>query len=109
WKRPILGKIAATYCDTVMVANEDPYDENPQTIIDQVVLGAEGKAEAILDRREAIRSAFSRARSCDIVIVTGKGSEESIAWAGGKKTPWDDRIVAREELQKILDKTPSVG
>ncbi|MBI2452776.1 MAG: UDP-N-acetylmuramoyl-L-alanyl-D-glutamate--2,6-diaminopimelate ligase [Parcubacteria group bacterium] len=102
WKRPILGKIAATYCDTVIVANEDPYDENPQTIIDQVVLGAEGKAEAILDRREAIRSAFSRARSCDIVIVTGKGSEDSIAWAGGKKTPWDDREVVKQELANLI-------
>ncbi len=98
WKRPILGKIAVTYCNTVIVTNEDPYDEDPQAIIDQVAQGAVLK---ILDRREAIRKAFQEAQPGDIVIITGKGSEDSIAWARGKKTPWDDREVVKEELDKM--------
>ncbi|MDO8655066.1 MAG: UDP-N-acetylmuramyl-tripeptide synthetase, partial [bacterium] len=100
WKRPVLGKLAGIYCDTVIVSNEDPYDEDPQAIIDQVAQGVGGKAEKILDRREAIASVFQRAGASDIVVITGKGSEDSIAWAGGKKTPWDDRIVVKEELDK---------
>lgn len=100
WKRPVLGKLAGIYCDAVIITNEDPYDEDPRAIIDQVAQGAEGKAEKILDRREAIAIALQRAGTSDIVVITGKGSEDSIAGSGGKKTPWDDRVVVQEELDK---------
>ena len=98
WKRSVLGKLADTYCDKVIVTNEDPYDEDPEKIIDEV---AQGKAEKILDRREAIKTALSLARPGDVVVVTGKGSEDSIAMQGGKKIPWDDRKVIREELDVL--------
>lgn len=101
WKRPILGKLAGIYCDTVIITNEDPYEEDPQAIIDQVAQGAEGKAEKMLDRREAIASAFQQAEGNDIVIITGKGSEDSIAGPRGKKAPWDDREVVREEMSRL--------
>lgn len=99
WKRPVLGKLADTYCDTVIVTNEDPYDEDPEKIIDEVI---QGKAEKILDRRKAIQTALSLAKSGDVVVVTGKGSEDTIAVAGGKKIPWDDREVIKEELDKLV-------
>ncbi len=101
WKRPVLGKLAGIYCDSAIITNEDPYDEDPQAIVDQVAQGAEGKVEKILDRREAIASALHRAGTSDIVVITGKGSEDSIAGLGGKKTPWDDRVVVKEELDKM--------
>ena len=101
WKRPILGKIAARYCDEVIVTNEDPYDEGPMEIIEQVARGINNKARKILDRREAINQALKAAQSGDIVIITGKGCEPWICVAGGKKIPWDDRIVAREEFSKL--------
>jgi UDP-N-acetylmuramoyl-L-alanyl-D-glutamate--2,6-diaminopimelate ligase len=104
WKRPVLGNLAAKYCDEVIVTNEDPYDEDPWQIIEQVASGTKGKAKKILDRREAIRTALKLAKEGDIVVITGKGCEPSICVAGGKKIPWDDRKVVREEFQKIYEK-----
>jgi UDP-N-acetylmuramoyl-L-alanyl-D-glutamate--2,6-diaminopimelate ligase len=101
WKRPVLGELAAKYCNKVIVTNEDPYDEDPMEIINQVAEGARGRAKEILNRREAIREALKEATSGDLVIITGKGSEPSICLAGGKRIPWDDRKVVREEFRKL--------
>ena len=101
WKRPVLGEIAAKYCDEVIVTNEDPYDEDPMEIIKQVAKGTQGKAKEILDRREAVREALKLAKPNDVVIITGKGCEPWICVAGGKKIPWDDREVAREEIKRL--------
>jgi UDP-N-acetylmuramoyl-L-alanyl-D-glutamate--2,6-diaminopimelate ligase len=103
WKRPVLGELAANYCDEVIVTNEDPYDEDPWRIIEQVASGTKGKARKILDRREAIRTALKLAKEGDVVVITGKGCEPSIV-IKGKKIPWDDRKVVREEFQKIYEK-----
>ena len=101
WKRQILGKIAAKYCDTILITNEDPYDEDPMEIINQVAEGAGLKAEKILDRREAIKQSLKYAKPGDIVIITGKGSEPCICVAEGRKIPWDDREVVREEFKGL--------
>ncbi|OGI15415.1 MAG: hypothetical protein A2Z52_01630 [Candidatus Moranbacteria bacterium RBG_19FT_COMBO_42_6] len=132
-RRPKLGKLADDNADYIVVTNEDPYDENPVDIINQVfsgVVGHEVKGEIpnfqfpisnfqsnpndqnsniktegvncwrILDRREAIKKALALAGEKDIVLVTGKGSEQAICVANGKKIPWDDRKVIREVLQE---------
>ncbi len=101
WKRPVLGQIAAKYCDEVIITNEDPYDENPMEIIEQVVRGTGDRAKKILDRREAIRESLKLARDGDVVVITGKGCEPWICVAKGKKIQWDDRQVVREELEKL--------
>jgi len=101
WKRPVLGELAAKYCDEVIVTNEDPYDENPMEIIDQVAEGTQGKAKKILDRKEAIREALKLAKENDIVIITGKGCEPSICIAGGRRISWDDREVVKEEFKNL--------
>ncbi|MFH1584779.1 MAG: UDP-N-acetylmuramoyl-L-alanyl-D-glutamate--2,6-diaminopimelate ligase [Patescibacteria group bacterium] len=101
WKRPVLGRIAAASCDIVLVTNEDPYEEDPRNIMEEVVAGPAGKGEIVEDRREAIRKALSLAQPGDAIIITGKGSEDSIASARGKKIPWDDREVVREEFSRI--------
>src|SRR3989339_558477 len=106
-RRPILGNMAGSKADIVIVTNEDPYDEDPQTIINQVADGAieKGKIEnqnlfKILDRRSAIERALSLAQAGDLVLLTGKGSERAMAVAGGKYIPWDDREVVRKLLKK---------
>jgi UDP-N-acetylmuramoyl-L-alanyl-D-glutamate--2,6-diaminopimelate ligase len=104
WKRPVLGELAAKYCDKIIVTNEDPYDEDPWQIIEQVASGTKGKARKILDRREAIRESLKLAKEGDIVVITGKGCEPSIV-IKRKKIPWDDRKVVREEFQKLNDST----
>jgi UDP-N-acetylmuramoyl-L-alanyl-D-glutamate--2,6-diaminopimelate ligase len=96
-KRPTLGSLAGQYADHIIVTNEDPYDEDPQLIIDEVASGAQtGSVEKISDREAAIKKALSLAQSGDIVIITGKGSETVMAVSGGKKIPWDDRQVVRD-------------
>ena len=108
-RRPVLGKLAGENADYVIITNEDPYDDDPEIIIDQVALGAEnaGKKQGvnlfkILDRREAIKKALSLAVANDIVLITGKGSEQAICAAEGKKIPWDDRKVVRSLLKKNI-------
>jgi UDP-N-acetylmuramoyl-L-alanyl-D-glutamate--2,6-diaminopimelate ligase len=44
------------------------------------------------------------AKEGDVVVITGKGCEPSICVAGGRKIPWDDRKIVREEFQKIYEK-----
>lgn len=108
WKRPVLGRIAEQYCDSIIITNEDPYDEDPNQILSEIKSGILNSSPSgfyeILDRREAIAKALSLAHQGDTVVITGKGSEDSIAIAGGKKIPWDDRDVVREEMDKIKEK-----
>ena len=105
WKRPEMGKIADAHCDEIILTNEDPYDEDPMKIIDAIKTGiTEKNADVILDRRLAIAEGLKRAQTGDAVIITGKGTDPYIMEANGKKTPWDDAQVAREELQKLLAK-----
>lgn len=105
-RRPEIGRVAAEHEDLVIVTNEDPYEEDPRTIIDAVVQGAvaHGKVEnvsvfGIDDRQSAIDFAIAHARDGDIVLVTGKGSEPVMAVKGGS-VPWDDRTAVRSALAK---------
>lgn len=102
WKRPEMGRIADETCDEVILTNEDPYDEDPGAIVKAMADGMKRKPRIIMDRREAIRTALSLAQSGDSVLITGKGTDPYIMEAGGKKTPWSDSIVVREELKRLL-------
>lgn len=102
WKRPVLGKIADEYCDEIIITNEDPYDEDPMKIINEVAKGVEKHTPTIiLDRREAIAKAISLARTGDTVLISGKGTDPYIMGPNGTKIPWDDATIAREELEKM--------
>ena len=101
WKRPVLGKIAKEYCDKIIITNEDPYDEDPMEIINQVAEEAGNKVQKILDRKEAIRDSLRQAERQDLVIITGKGCEPWICVKNGKKIPWDDRKIVKQEFEKI--------
>jgi len=110
-RRPKLGALAGEKADIVIITNEDPYDDDPKSVIDQVAAGAVnfGKVEnenlfKIEDRREAIKKALTLARENDVVLITGKGCEQAICVAGGVKIPWDDREVVKEELKKLGNK-----
>ncbi len=101
WKRPLMGKIADEQCDEVILANEDPYDEDPQAIVDAMAAGMKRKPRTIMDRREAIHTALSLALPGDAVLITGKGTDPYIMEANGKRTEWSDAQVVREELEKL--------
>jgi len=107
-RRPKLGQLAGEKADLVIVTNEDPYDDDPKIIIDQVAMGAANAGKIldknlfkIEDRREAIKKSLTLAQTGDIVLITGKGCEQAICAAGGVKIPWDDREVVREELRRL--------
>ena len=109
-KRPIMGALAGRYTDLVYVTNEDPYDEDPMTIIEEVATGVlkgkKGKWRLnknyykILDRHEAISSAIKEAKRGDVVLITGKGAEEVMAVGIDKFEPFSDRRVVKYELAK---------
>ena len=102
WKRPEFGRIAEKYLDKIIITNEDPYSEDPQKIIDDISVGLENNlAEEIIDRRQAIRKALESANEGDVVIITGKGCEPWMCVSRGKKIPWDDRKIVREEFRKL--------
>lgn len=106
WKRPEVGKIAAEYCDEIILTNEDPYDEDPVSILHEVESGIKTynlkpiNYKLILDRRKAIRAALQAATAGDVVIITGKGSEPLMMTKEGP-VRWDDRDIVREELPQV--------
>lgn len=103
WKRPVLGNIADAFCDEIIITNEDPYDEDPMKIINEVASGVTNHTpHLILDRRKAIHHALTLARVGDTVLITGKGTDPYIMGANGSKEKWDDASVVREELEKLL-------
>ena len=108
-KRPVMGELAAKLADYVIVSDTDPYDDDPQEIIETIGAAAEkfGKIRnenlfLIADRRVGIRRALNLAKAGDLVLITGKGAEQSMMMANDQSIPWDDRIIVREELKKIL-------
>ncbi len=101
WKRVEMGRLADTYCDEVILTDEDPYDEDPKKIVDDVAKGiVSKKPKVIMDRRLAIREAIALAKKGDTVLITGKGTDPYIMGPYGTKTPWSDADIAREELEK---------
>ena len=112
-RRPVLGRMASERADIVIVTNEDPYDEDPYAIMDEVKAGVMeigGRAEdrnvfTIFDRRAAIGKAVLLAGKGDLILVTGKGSEQAIVVANGKRVPWDDRTAVRSALEEKFGKS----
>lgn len=101
-KRPIMGEIAAQKADRIFLTDEESYNEDPQTIRDQVYEGIiKGRGEAktieIADRREAIKRALSVATKGDTVLITGMG-HEMYRIVNGKRIPWNDAEAVREIL-----------
>ncbi|QQR78583.1 MAG: UDP-N-acetylmuramoyl-L-alanyl-D-glutamate--2,6-diaminopimelate ligase [Candidatus Moraniibacteriota bacterium] len=119
-KRPVMGQIASEHADVIILTNEDPYHENPEHIIDEIEAGlpealrnppaggASMRAGVtkkkgqdyfrVFDRREAIAKAIVLAETGDIILITGKGAEETMA-VGDARIPWRERAVIEEILR----------
>jgi len=103
WKRKEMGRIADKYCDHIILTNEDPYDENPDQIVNDVADGVVNKkAQIIMDRRQAIAKAIEISEDGDNILITGKGTDPFIMGPMGTKTVWSDATVASEEIRKTL-------
>jgi UDP-N-acetylmuramoyl-L-alanyl-D-glutamate--2,6-diaminopimelate ligase len=101
-KRPEMGRLAAEGADVLVVTDDNPRGEDPAAIRAAVLSGTvEGSAEVLEvgDRRAAIAEAVRRAGAGDVVLIAGKGHESGQEVAGVMH-PFDDRVVAREELRR---------
>ncbi|WP_168120685.1 UDP-N-acetylmuramoyl-L-alanyl-D-glutamate--2,6-diaminopimelate ligase [Paenibacillus sp. HB172176] len=106
-KRPLMGKIAASYADYVIVTSDNPRTENPVRIIADVEGGLKEAAvpghcySVVPDRKAAIEKAVEMASQGDVVLIAGKG-HETYQLIGGRSYPFDDRIVAKEAIIRRL-------
>jgi UDP-N-acetylmuramoyl-L-alanyl-D-glutamate--2,6-diaminopimelate ligase len=100
-KRPAMGRAATSEADLTVITTDNPRSEDPLRIIDEIVAGAEGGGAYVVepDRRAAIAHAVREARAGDVVVIAGKG-HETVQELRGDSVPFDDRVVAREELER---------
>jgi UDP-N-acetylmuramoyl-L-alanyl-D-glutamate--2,6-diaminopimelate ligase len=109
-KRPKMGRAAVQGADLAVFTSDNPRSEDPEAIVAEVKAGAEGiepaagkaDVEAITNRRDAIAKALSCAEPGDTVVIAGKGHEQGQEFEDGRRIPFDDREVAREELRRLL-------
>ncbi|HVU75285.1 MAG TPA: UDP-N-acetylmuramyl-tripeptide synthetase [Candidatus Paceibacterota bacterium] len=99
WKRPVMGKVAEEKCAVVILTTDDPYDDDPMQIIEEIAAGMKKRPEILPDRREAIRRALSLAQAGDAVLITGMGIDAPHIRGG--TSAWSDASVAREELKRL--------
>ena len=101
-KRAPMGAAAAA-ADVVILTSDNPRSEDPAAIAAAAAIGLRSRGASYrveLDRRRAIRGALGEARANDVVVIAGKGHETGQDIAG-VVTPFDDRVVAREELEAV--------
>ena len=106
-KRPLQGQIAARFCDTIVLADEDPRGEDPVELLKMIAEGAikEGKVMGenlfiIHDRPQAIRETFKMAAKGDIVLLLGKSHENSIIYKD-HVMPYDEISEAKKALKEM--------
>jgi len=106
-KRPAMGEIAGENTDFVIISNVDPYDDDPREILEDIARGAEAAGKTretdlflVEDRGAGIKKAIALAKPGDVVLITGKGAEQSMI-IKGMRIPWDDRKIARDVLKEL--------
>ncbi|MBI2482306.1 MAG: UDP-N-acetylmuramyl-tripeptide synthetase [Candidatus Vogelbacteria bacterium] len=103
WKRPVMGEVAGRYCDSIILTDDDSYDEDPEKIVKEVAAGITNQNyQIIIDRRQAIKTALHEAKTGDTVLITGKGTDAYLMGPHGTKMPWSDAAITREELIQEL-------
>ena len=102
-KRPVIAQLSVDYADDVIFTTDDPHSEDPVEILNEMVAGVQEKKqyEVIVDRIEAIEAAINKAQKNDIVLIAGRGHEQTQYWKSGN-IKLDDREVAKEVLRKRL-------
>jgi UDP-N-acetylmuramoyl-L-alanyl-D-glutamate--2,6-diaminopimelate ligase len=100
-KRPLMGRVAGTLADRVILTSDNPRREEPRAIIEQILAGIQdrGRCEVVEDRAQAIAAALDEARDGDLVLIAGKGHENTQEFAS-TIIPFDDRQVARQLLRQ---------
>ena len=97
-KRPLMGTIAERLADRIIVTDDNPRNENPETIADDIASQMENHPLVIHDRRQAIEHVITQAKAEDSVLIAGKG-HETMQICAGKSTAFSDRLVCEELLR----------
>lgn len=102
-KRPLMGAIAARYADEIIITNDNPRNEDPQSIAQHILHGipTQSAHKIILDRAEAITYALNHAQADDIVLIAGKGHED-YQIIGQNKINFDDYQYARRIFKQMV-------
>ena len=92
-----MGKVAASLSDITVVTSDNPRDEDPELIIDEIMTGIDTEREITRepDRTKAVRMALARAREGDVILIAGKGHEE-YQIVGDQKLPFSDARIVEE-------------
>ncbi len=98
-----MGEISSKYADLTVVTSDNPRDEEPQAILDDIVVGVKkgpGKYVTIIDRKEAIKYCMDNAKDGDVIVLAGKGHED-YQEIKGKKYKMDERDLIRDILAGV--------
>ncbi len=104
-KRPLMAAAAARHSDLLIITSDNPRDEEPEMIIDDILKGLDGfdiEYLTVTDRREAIYQALKIAKAGDIIVLAGKGHEDYQVLKNDEKIHFDEREIVAEGL-KLLD------
>jgi UDP-N-acetylmuramoyl-L-alanyl-D-glutamate--2,6-diaminopimelate ligase len=103
-KRPLMGGVATTNADLTVITSDNPRNEDPDAIISEIRAGATGGGRYVIepDRRAAIRTAVTEARTGDVVVIAGKG-HETYQELADLTIAFDDRTVALEEIRDLRE------
>jgi len=99
-KRPLMGKVAGEFADEIFVTSDNPRNEDPDKILDEIISGINSQKGfyRISDRKEAIHRAIESAKEEDTVLIAGKG-HEAYQIIGNKTFAFSDQAIARELLR----------
>lgn len=103
-KRPLMAKSASQYADRLIITSDNPRNEEPQAIIDDILVGLENSEilyDVVIDRREAIYYGLKIAEKGDIIVLAGKGHEDYQILAGMEHIHFDEREVVAEGLKLL--------
>ena len=104
-KRPLMAKAAAKYADRLIITSDNPRDEIPESIIDDILAGLKDSKipfDVVVDRTEAIYHSLKIARKGDIIVLAGKGHEDYQVLPGNEHIHFDEREIVSEGL-KLID------
>lgn len=104
-KRPLMAKAAAKYADRLIITSDNPRDEIPEAIIDDILVGLKDSKipfDVVVDRTEAIYHSLKIARKGDIIVLAGKGHEDYQVLPGNEHIHFDEREIVSEGL-KLID------
>ena len=104
-KRPIMASIAVKHCDSVILTSDNPRSEDPQVILDEMEAGVQDSKKSntlqILDRLQAIKTAFKIASKNDIILIAGKGHEK-YQEINGVRYDFDDLEIVKELFNQTV-------